>query len=914
MPLGQKRLRLVALFYIWLMAGWIFAPNLIVKADAWQQSGGPVIHTLTTNATDYPGEQIPQFAKFELTFAVDTSATNLQWPYDPSPPAGIQPGSGVTVNAQFTPDQWQTVYLQPAFYFQSFLDEERSGQAWLYPSGDFIWKVRFTPNQPGKWQYKLRVTDAGGTYETQPATFTVAASDSHGFVRVSQRDARYFEFEDGTYFPGLGFNLALPAEQASFPLLAENGIQLIRTWLPSQLSIFGAAWNPWRSYNSLHNSGIPDPRIRYAGVWPFDQATDNNSPLARPQSEVFLWLSHNETVYADGNQWDFAPCMLLGWQSPPVPVQRNTNYRVRVRYREHNLTGPKIADQPYGFTVKLGDWLWSDNEAERCDTPGVGQVVAASYNTTEQWSHMDDPENPGWQILEGHFRSGEQDFLNLFHLAIENATAGDVLVDMVWLEEEHGDGQFGPNLIDKPWMAQHQYFAQRSSYQFDRVLAAAEQQGIYLKIVVMEKQDYLLNIFQPDGKLAQKQPHDLDWKFFWGNGREETGKSKVRWLQETWWRYLQARWGYSPNIHSWELVNEGDPNEPLHYLLADEMGQYFRTTFIPPGQAALHPNRHLVTTSFWTGFPHQFWASADYTNIDYADIHHYAQEGTVHALTEVYTPADFYDSALFSQKLGQAYGARQPNGVGKPLLRGETGFTFAGEDRFAQNAANGLWLHNLIWAGLDASGLIESYWTGWPTHEHIVKLGSHDHRSIFKTYANFIRDIPLSNGDYVTAGATASAPDVRVWGQKDLRHGRAHLWIQNQHHTWQNVADGVAMAPVSAVITLPGFEPNERYRVEWWDTYLADANQISQRSEIVAQTDGTLQLTVENLTADIAVKLFDQNPSIVIETPLTGPIAGEAPNATGGLSRWLGLGLGLAVVIVLLTVGFIVLRSIRGRA
>jgi len=41
---------------------------------------------------------------------------------------------------------------------------------------------------------------------------------------------------------------------------------------------------------------------------------------------------------------------------------------------------------------------------------------------------------------------------------------------------------------------------------------------------------------------------------FYGLGRSQ---NKVRWIQQTWWRYLQARWGYSPNIHSWELTNEG---------------------------------------------------------------------------------------------------------------------------------------------------------------------------------------------------------------------------------------------------------------------------------------------------------------------------------------------------------------------
>ena len=703
--------------------------------------------------------------------------------------------------------------------------------------------------------------DIAGADETAPAAFTVAPSPNKGFIRVSKNDPRYFEYDNGTYFPALGYNLALSDLQVSLPTLADNGIQFIRTWLPSQLSIFGAAWSPWRSYNPLHNGALPDARLRYDVAWPFQLKPGIDPPLARPESETFLWLSQNETVYNDGNQWDFTPCVMLGWEAPKLPVKRNANYRVRVRYREHNLAGPKVAGFPFGFTVKLGDWLWSDKESARCYAPGVGELLAASYSNTAQWSHQPDPENPGWQMLEGNFNSGDRDFLNLFHLAIENATAGDALVDMVWLEENLGNNQFGPNVIYKPWMAQHKYFAQRNSFVFDTLLEQAQQNDVYLKLVILEKQDYLLNIFQNDGATSVAQPHERDFKLFWGGGRETNGKTKVRWLQETWWRYLQARWGYSPNIHSWELVNEGNPNEPLHYILADEMGKYFRTAFIPKGQQTQHPDLHLVTTSFWNNYPEQFWNSAAYPNVDYADIHHYAHETDEKPFDAIYDVNDFNDSALFSQKLSMQYGARQPQGPNKPLVRGETAFAFDGTDRFAQDASHGLWLHNFIWAGINAGGLIELYWTGAPTQDQLYRAGDHDYRPMYKTFYNFIRDIPLNNGHYIDLDAIVSSPDVRVWGQKDLLHGQAHLWIQNQHNQWKNVADNVTIPAVSASITLPGFRPNAHYLLESWNTYEPDAaKQVTLHSELVAQADGTIPIAIENLTSDIAVKIFDKNP------------------------------------------------------
>ena len=52
--------------------------------------------------------------------------------------------------------------------------------------------------------------------------------------------------------------------------------------------------------------------------------------------------------------------------------------------------------------------------------------------------------------------------------------------DRVWIEEDYGNGQFGPNILPKPWMAHHLYGEQRNSYAFDKVLALAEENGVYL--------------------------------------------------------------------------------------------------------------------------------------------------------------------------------------------------------------------------------------------------------------------------------------------------------------------------------------------------------------------------------------------------------------------------------------------------
>ncbi|MCS7061237.1 MAG: hypothetical protein RMN25_08715, partial [Anaerolineae bacterium] len=97
----------------------------------------------------------------------------------------------------------------------------------------------------------------------------------------------------------------------------------------------------------------------------------------------------------------------------------------------------------------------------------------------------------------------------------------------------------------------------------------------------------------------------------------------VRRFHEYFWRYLIARWGYSRAVHSWELLNEGDPYNGSHYAMADAFGRFMRQH---------NPQRSLVTTSNWHSFPMlEFWSNPQYDGVDYADIHEYACCGNRYA-------------------------------------------------------------------------------------------------------------------------------------------------------------------------------------------------------------------------------------------------------------------------------------------
>jgi hypothetical protein len=270
------------------------------------------------------------------------------------------------------------------------------------------------------------------------------------------------------------------------------------------------------------------------------------------------------------------------------------------------------------------------------------------------------------------------------------------------------------------------------------------------------------------------------------------------------------------------------------------------------------PDDHLVTTSFWHSFPKgNFWANPEYPNIDYADYHRYVSD------TEVY----FTDTALATYDPSLQYGVLEPDGAGKPIIRGEIGFydnVSGGPTTQFQNDTEGIWLHNFIWGGINAGGLIESYWY---ENIHIYNQNgdgtyNFDHRDQYRAYYNYIKDIPLNNGHYQDAHASVTNPDLRAWGQKDLTNGFAHLWIQNKNHTWKNVVDGIPITPITGSISLLGFHPNEQYILQWWDPYNTDPLlQIIRSETLSAQTDGTIIISVQNLTTDLGVKIYQ--PQIV---------------------------------------------------
>ena len=284
----------------------------------------------------------------------------------------------------------------------------------------------------------------------------------------------------------------------------------------------------------------------------------------------------------------------------------------------------------------------------------------------------------------------------------------------VSLREDLGNGDYGPELMVRPSMEHQLYVPEETAHSLDRIVDHAERQGVYLKLVVMDVNDKIYFKMADDGSWAAAD--NLDG--FYGLGR---GMNKTRWLQQMWWRYLQARWGYSPSIHSWELTNEGDPGLTKHYELADEFGKFMhcRAFGVEPGAgdgkpcSLRHPNAHMVTTSFWRFFPaREFWGNPKYPNVDYADVHAYVSSSFA---PQADRQRMQYDAAYYHAWHSRHLASMR---IGKPVVRGEAGLDSVDQQSEFVLGVNrdlaGVWLHNFLWSGLDSGGLHELYW--WNTH------------------------------------------------------------------------------------------------------------------------------------------------------------------------------------------------------
>jgi hypothetical protein len=817
-----------------ILALWFLQPNIAVSTSSCAKRSPQTIPTghvfseagFRTNLNEYHEGHVPRYARFEFAFDITkTTATNPYFPYDPDAPEGIEPGSGISVDALLLPPgevDWARARVLPCFYFQPVEAVGSGEDLALHPMGDPEWRCRFTPDAVGSWRYKVRATDAEGTSESREGSFECVASDRKGFVHVSETDSRFFEFADGTPFvtplinveQGSPFN-SLPEIRANIREMGESGVRFVR-WFPTgEGSNYAVA--PYADTMRIN--------------WRFGDG----------------WVKVDESGEVAGKQCVYQPYYHSTQTVTLLPASR---YRLSF-WAE--VVGEQVLRAQIGG---LGG-----GTIDICSTAGDYHL-----SNGETCTYRED----GWRDYEVIVDTSDSSASSLevglrgLYVSLDATAPYDVeRTGRIWVHsirlqrDETGEGDWGGNLLTRSDPDTHTYVDQQAAAMLDEVLKESEVHGVYHKLTLFHKNDALLARLQPDGTVG-------DWDI--NNFYSDEG-IPARWYEEAYVRYFIARWSYSTALHSLELANEND-------LTANSKDAAFAIAYLIRD---ISPRHILLSNSFWGWWVDDFWLDPHRDHLmDYSDKHWYANEdgvscdsveGSCELISDVWC-----DSAAYVRECVRRFDQyRLAYDYDKPIVRGEGGVAHSGTQPQHPDIAKdpgGTYYHKKLWAHVGVLGdgcdgewyprlFVGSKDTSFPNADHSLY-------AMFSVYEAFLESERTSTGTYVEIGTDLAdgqhiavkdeVGDLRGWGVQDTVSGRTLLWVDNAAHTWKAVVDGAPVMPASGELMIPGLEPGESYAVEWWDPY-GPASQDPDVSFTTADTDGILALTVEALDRDTAIKV-----------------------------------------------------------
>jgi Cellulase (glycosyl hydrolase family 5) len=344
----------------------------------------------------------------------------------------------------------------------------------------------------------------------------------------------------------------------------------------------------------------------------------------------------------------------------------------------------------------------------------------------------------------------------------------------------------------------------RVAGRWDQIVEAADQDGVYLQIVFEYHGEYSTktdsnwsenpwNAANPGGFL--KRPED----FF--------TDPRARLFTLLKYRYIAARWGWSPAIFAWELFNEvfwtdayvhGDQAAIARWH--DQMADYLRQVDVYP---------HLITTS------ERNLRSPIYARMDFYQPHVYSAD-ILAAVRRFDPPAATLDKPVFYGEMG---------GEDLPISRAEE--------------AEGTALVPPMWASLMGEG-------GYPAQpwEGARLLALHRLGEV-EAVLRFVAFTPYLSHPGARPFSAAVAPSaLAAVGRRDGSF--IALWV------WRRdcVFAAARPAPATGTIVLPDV-PAGRWRVTWWDSLTGRP----RSSSTIDHPGGTLRLPTPAIARQAAVDL-----------------------------------------------------------
>ena len=183
-----------------------------------------------------------------LDFNLDVTGTYTT-PFDPDE---------IRVDGHFRLRSGREIIV-PAFFAEQFHLARSGRDVWMEPSGRRHWSLRFVATEPGDYTLVVVARDRSGEARSEPVRFGVEQRRCPGYVRVSRKDPRYFEFDDGTPYFAVGENVCTWRRGVHdyddwFPALGKAGGNYARIWMWGHC--FGIEWGKPGHYRMDHAAAL----------------------------------------------------------------------------------------------------------------------------------------------------------------------------------------------------------------------------------------------------------------------------------------------------------------------------------------------------------------------------------------------------------------------------------------------------------------------------------------------------------------------------------------------------------------------------------------------------------------------------------------------------------------------------------
>jgi len=670
----------------------------------------------------------------------------------------------------------------------------------LLPDGNNVWNVRMAFRETGTWTSRIIARDAAGETTVTGPVITVVPDSLNKGYIKVSSDDNRY-FE---YDNGKPFVAMGHGTSVSGP---DQSDEEISKWKNNQVN-FGRFW--LSSVSPFSDSW---------SSWATHHPMTNNGYMPPPLLTLNQKYRNGDFSYRIASPAIDnvnTPAIFRGFWDGKTFVEPQKQYRIIARVKTINVEGNG------GLVIKTGGWLGTT-----VTNAGVGEVLSPYMKGDNPWSY-----------LVGTIQTGDsQTSLDNLYLVLEDCS-GEAFLDQLTIQEINPDGSLKENILSK-WNANsHYYHDPIKLKEADYLIDAANTSDIHYKIVIQEKNDYISNHIDQAGFVTTNQ-----------GDFNQPANTKLHRLYEYYWRNLVARWGYATSVHSWELVNEGAPGS--YPELTDNLADHFHSQ---------SPYSRMVSTSFWSNWEPEYWAAS---KADYADIHAYIMTtGWIDTITidgNIFNRENLRDDAAAAVYAYSVTTGADPL-RNKPVVLGETDLDMSGNqasDTLLSQDTAGVWLHNFNWGQINHGGMSALIWGT----QNIRNLDLY-HR--YKGFSAFMKNIPLTTGQYHKINTVSSNPSLRVWGQSQASGNAAHFWIQNKNHAWKNVVLNGNPAPQSGVITLSDLTPGN-FILERWNSWNEDSIPHTIDSLIVNES-GTLQIEVDTLVVDIAFKLYNNNSAPIAKT------------------------------------------------